>query len=134
MRIPRPPFIASTDVPFLNTPVEAWAGATSGFPGTHRDSNFDLAFPPLGDYPFVPGQTIQFRLLAGTLEPLAPGNPQLLWDITAVEIFHVSLVPEPGAAALAAVGLVGLFSGGTGLVRRVRRRHRAAAPSPHAGD
>jgi len=116
---PPVPFIAITNVPVANTPVEAWAGATAGFPGTHRDSNFDLEFPPLGAYPFVPGQTIQFRLLAGTLDPLAEGSPQLLWDVTAVEIFHVSLVPEPGTVTLAAVGLV---AAGVGFVRGPRRR------------
>lgn len=117
---PPAPFISSTNIPTAATPVEAWEGTTNGFAnGTHRDSYFQLDYPPLGDYPFMPGQSIQFRLLAGTLDPLPAGRPELIWDITAVEVFHVSEVPEPGTLALAATGLL---TGGFGLLRRRIKR------------
>jgi hypothetical protein len=116
---PPAPFFSMTDVPDPLTPVQAWAGATAGFPGTHRQSDFRLEYPPLGDYPFSPGGTFQIRLLAGTLDPLAAGSPALLWDVTAVQVFHAGIVPEPEIAALAGGGLL---IGGLGFIRRSRRR------------
>jgi hypothetical protein len=122
---PPSPFISSTNVPNPSTAVEAWEGVTNGFAnGTHRDSYFQLDYPPLGTYPFVPGQSIQFRLLAGTLDPLMAGSPELIWDITAVQVFHVSEVPEPGTMALAATGLI---TSGLGLLRRRIKRPRQRA-------
>ncbi len=119
---PPEPFVSSTNIPAPATPVEAWEGATLGFAnGTQRDSYFQLDYPPLGNYPFVPGQSIQFRLLAGTLDPLMAGSPELLWNITGVQVFHVSEVPEPGTLALAATGLL---TGGFGLLRRRIKRPR----------
>jgi hypothetical protein len=116
---PPAPFFDVTDVPDPLTPVQAWAGATAGFPGPHRQSDFRLEYPPLGDYPFSPGGTFQVRLLAGSLDPLSAGSPALLWDVTAVQVFHAGVVPEPELAALAGGGLL---IGGLGFIRRSRRR------------
>ena len=119
---PPSPFISLTNIPVAATPVQAWAGETNGFDDrTHRDSYFQLNYGAsfTDPYPFAEGQTIQFRLLAGTLDPLLPppGNPQLIWEVTAVEVIHAALVPEPAALGLAATGL-----GMTAVVLRRRSR------------
>lgn len=118
---PPAPFIPLTDFPVANTPVEAWAGATNGFGNrTHRDSYFQLNYGATftDPYPFSEGQTIRFRLLAGTLDPLEPpsGSAQLIWEVTAVEVFHAGIVPEPAALGLLATGL------GTAVLGLWRRR------------
>lgn len=104
------PFISLTNIPVASTPVDAWAGATNGFDDrTHRDSYFRLNYGAsfTDPYPFVEGQTIQFRLLAGTLDPLVlSGSPQLIWEVTAVEVIHAAIVPEPATTGMAVTGAV----------------------------
>lgn len=104
------PFISQTNIPAPGTPVQAWSGETNGFyDRTHRDSYFQLDYGSTftDPYPFAEGQSIQFRFLAGTLDSLTPppGSPQLIWEITAVEVIHAGVVPEPGAIVLAVAGL-----------------------------
>lgn len=126
---PPSPFIWLTNSPVVDTPVQAWAGETNGFAGrTHHDSYFQLNYGTTftNPYQFVEGQTIQFRLLAGTLDPLSPppGNPQLIWEVTAVEVKHAAIVPEPTAIGLAATG--------AGLIAIVlRRRSRILGKGSH---
>lgn len=124
---PPAPFIDSTPYPLPTPPgdwdVAAWDGATQNFAqGQHKASNFTLNYftgNPLY-YPLVPGDTIQFRFLMGTLVSSTAATPEMNWEITKVEIKGVvECVPEPGSVVLALAG------GGLAFVgMRLRGRRR----------